>query len=459
MVFRVPGIRTLRLPFKVSKPSNPFSSTLLLVAGFAGLILLGSIFLIFPISSSSGQFTSPVNAFFTATSAVCVTGLTVVDTGTYWSTFGQVILFILIQLGGLGFITGATVLLMAFAGRFGLRERLVITESMGLDRLGGLLGVVGKVAVFSLVIEAAGASIIYFRWLATDGTASLWKAVFHSVSAFNNCGMDLFGGFRSVSGFQGDTLFLVVTAILVILGSTGYVVIADIISKHRFNKLTMDSKVVLLVTLVLLAAGMFFILGLEFSNPATLGPLSIPRKILVAFFQSVMPRTAGFTAIDIGGLKSITLYFILFLMFIGGASGSTAGGIKVNTFGVLLMTVVSTLKGKTRIDAFGRQLTNETVLRSLTLFLFYLGAACLIILVLSFTEQFSIEKVFFETFSALSTVGLTAGITPDLSPAGRVIIIFAMFIGRLGPLALMATLGRRRPMVDIEYPHETIRLG
>jgi trk system potassium uptake protein len=460
LVFRVPGIRTFRLPFKVPKPSNPFSSTLFLLAGFAGLILLGTILLTFPVSSSSGQFTSPITALFTATSAVCVTGLVVVDTGTYWSTFGQAVLLILFQIGGLGFITGATILLMAFAGRFGLRERLVITESMGLDRLGGLLGVVSKVAVFSLVLEAAGAAIFYFHWLATnDGTVSLWVSVFHSVSAFNNCGMDIFGGFKSLSDLQGDTLFLMITAILVILGSTSYVVIADVLGKHSFSKLLLDSKMVLIITLVLLAAGTLFIFGMEYSNQVTLGPLSIPSKITVAFFQAVVPRTAGFSAIDISGLKSITLFFVMGLMFIGGAAGSTAGGIKINTIGVLLLTVFSTLKGKSNIEAFGRQLTVSTVYRAVTLFLAYLGIAGLVILLLSITEVFTIEQILFETFSALSTVGLTAGVTPELSLAGRFIIISAMFIGRLGPLVLMATMGRRRSMADLDYPHETIRLG
>jgi trk system potassium uptake protein len=453
-------MRVLRLALKVPRASSPFSSTLLLVSGFAVLIILGTVLLMLPVSSSSGQFTSPLTALFTATSAVCVTGLTVVETGAYWSTFGQVVLLVLIQIGGLGFITGATVLLMAFTGRFGLRERLVVTESMGLERLGGILGVVAKVALFSLIIEAAGAAVFYFHWLVTgDNTTTLWTAVFQSVSAFNNCGMDIFGKYNSMTAFSGDALLLLVTALLVVLGSTGYVVIANMIGKRRFVKFSLDTKIVIVMTLALLVLGTLFILGAEFSNPATLGPLSFPRKLLVAFFQSVVPRTAGFTVVDIAGLKQITLFFVLLLMFIGGAAGSTAGGLKVNTLGVLVMTVAGTLRGKSKIEAFGRQLSVETVYRAITLFVFYLGAAGLVILVLSITEDFPIDKIFFETFSALSTVGLSAGVTPGLSIAGRFVIIFAMFIGRLGPLVLMATLGRRRPVADLEYPHETIRLG
>ncbi|MBN1190725.1 MAG: hypothetical protein JXA46_13305 [Dehalococcoidales bacterium] len=445
---------------KVPKSSNPFSSTLLLVAGFAGMIILGTILLIFPVSSSSGQFTSPVDAFFTATSAVCVTGLVVVDTGTHWSTFGQAVLLVLFQIGGLGFITGATVLLMLFAGRFGLRERLVITESMGLDRLGGLLGIVAKVALFSLIIELAGVCIFYIRGLVTgDGITSLWTAFFHSISAFNNCGMDIFGDYKSVSGFQGDTPFLLVTALLVITGSTGYIVIANILSKRKFNRLTLDSKMVLVSTLALITLASFIIFGLEYSNPATLGPLAVPQKMVVAFFQAVIPRTAGFSAIDVAGFRSSSLFFVIVLMFIGGSSGSTAGGIKINTFGVLIATVIGTLKGKPRIDVFGRQLPYETIYRAITLTVFYLGMAGLVMLLLSISEPFAIEKIFFETFSALSTVGLTTGITPYLSTGGKVIVILAMFIGRLGPLVLMATLGRRRIIADIEYPRESVRIG
>ncbi len=448
------------MPLTVPRPSNPFSSTLMLVAGFAGLIILGTIFLIFPISSSTGQFTSPIDALFTATSAVCVTGLVVVDTGTYWSTFGQLVLLVLFQLGGLGFISGATVLLMAFAGRFGLRERLVINESMGLDRLGGLLGVVTKVAMFSLVIEIAGAMTFYFHWLTSgDGSASFWKAVFHSVSAFNNCGMDLFGDFQSVIGFREDTLFILVTAIMVILGSTGYVVIADLLSKRKFIRLTLDSKLVLLITFALLVGGTLFLFGMEYNNPATLGPLSVPQKLLTAFFQSVVPRTAGFTAVDLAGFRAISLFMVISLMFIGGSSGSTAGGIKTNTFGVLLMTALNTIRGKTDIQAFGRQINKETVNRAVTLTLFYVVMAGIVFLLLSISEVFAIEKIFFETISALSTVGLSTGITPDLSLSGRVVITFAMFAGRLGPLVVMATIGRRRPMFNIDYPHENIRLG
>jgi trk system potassium uptake protein len=461
LIFRVPRVPSLRVPFlKIPRPANPLSSTLLLVYGFGALIILGTILLVLPVSSNSSQVTSPVNAFFTAVSAVCVTGLVVLDTGTYWSSFGQAVLFSLFQIGGFGFIVGATLLLLAIGGRLGLKERLTVSESLGLDQLGGVLGIVVKLAVFSLFVEGIGAVIFYYHWTITANPGvSFWQAVFHAASAFNNCGMELFGNYQSLTGHQGDAITLLITALLVILGGTGYIVIADSIRHRSFRKVSLDSKVVLTVTFSLLIAGTLFYLIAEYSRPATLGTLPFGQKVLVAFFQSVTARTAGFSAINVDGLAQISLFFSMFLMFIGGAAGSTAGGIKVNTLGVLAMTALSLVKGRGNIEAFGRQLTHQTVYRAITLFLVYLGIVGLIIIALSITEVFPFDKLLFETFSAMSTVGLSTGITPDLSSAGKIIISFAMFMGRLGPLALMAWLVQRQRMSDMDYPHENIRLG
>jgi trk system potassium uptake protein len=458
--FRMPGIRTLRIPIiKIPKPSSPFSSPLLLIYSFAALIILGAIFLMLPVSSKTGNFTPPIDAFFSAASAACVTGLTVVDTGTYWSSFGQVVLLILFQIGGLGFITAATMLFIGINRKFGLRERLAISETIGIDRLGGALGIVVKLAIFSLVIEVLGTVIFYFRFSSAGVGAPLWTAVFHAVSAFNNCGMDLLGNFKSLVGCQDDAIILLVTAILIIIGGIGYLVIADIIGKRSFNRLTLDSKIVLVTTLSLLIIGTAFILSFEYSNPTTFGQLSFPEKILVAFFQAVSPRTAGFTAVDIGSLKQVTLFFVMFLMFIGGAAGSTAGGVKVNTLGILVLTVRSLFRGSNDVDAFNRRLVSSTVYRAITLFLLYLVILAVIVLILSITEKFPLDKLLFESFSALSTVGLSTGITPLLSGPGKIVILLAMFCGRLGPLTLIVYLAHRHQRADIGYPQENIRLG
>ena len=302
--------------------------------------------MIFPISSASGEYTSPVNALFTATSAVCVTGLIVVDTGTYWSTFGQGVLFALIQIGGIGFIVGATLLLFAIGGKFGLRDRLVISETIGVDQIGGVLGLVWKVAAFASILEVIGMLIFYFRWNALgDVSTSWWTAIFHATSSFNNCGMDLFGGYKSLTG-QGDFVILLVTALLCVAGSTGFIVFADFFRKLSFRKMTLDSKIVLIFSAVLIAAGTIFYLIAEYNNQNTLGLLPFHQKLLLAFSQSITSRTAGFSAMDAGGWLQISLVFTMFLMFIGGATGSVAGGIKVNTFGVLILTVIRVCRGQ-----------------------------------------------------------------------------------------------------------------
>jgi trk system potassium uptake protein len=461
LVIRRPGIRVLRLPLNIiAKPSTPFSSTLLLVYGFAGLIILGALLLIFPFSSASGSFTSPLTAFFTATSAVCVTGLVVVDTGTYWSTFGHAVIFCLFQIGGLGFIIGATLMLFAIGGRFGLRDRLLISESMGVNQLSGLFGLVARVALFAFCAEIIGTLIFYFRWTQTGAEgASWWTAIFHSASVFNNCGLDLFGNFHSLAEFRNDPVTLIMTALLIVAGSTGYFVIADILKKRRFSRLALDSKIVIYTTLGLIIGGTLFFFIFEFSGPYTLGTLSIPHKIWGAVFQSITVRTAGFSTLDTGSLSQSAIFFSIFLMFVGGTTGSVAGGIKVNTLGTLIITVISLIRGKEHISAFGRQITHQTVHRAWTLALLYVTTASFIIMLLTITENFPLDKLIFETFSALGTVGASMGITSELSTCGRIIIILAMFIGRLAPLTFMAYLVRRYQPVELEYPHETIKLG
>lgn len=434
---------------------------MVLIYGFAAIIALGTILLMLPISSKTGQLTSPVNALFTATSAVCVTGLVVVDTGTYWSAFGQVVLLILFQIGGFGFMTGATILFLAMGRRIGLRERLLIGESVGTTRLGGMVRIVRRAAMFTLLVEGVGAIILYLRFLAggTSTGIALWRAVFHDVSAFNNCGMDILGDFRSLLDYQGDPTVLLTMAVLIIFGGIGYIVVDDMLESRNFRRLSTDSKMVLVTTLSLLTFGTIFILLAEFSNPATLGMFSFPQRLFVSFFQSVTPRTAGFTAIDISKMIGPSLFFTMFLMFVGGASGSTAGGVKVNTFGVLISAALSSIGGKEHPGAFGREFTQRNVYRALALVMLYLGLVAAVVLVLSITEKFGFVNLLFETFSALGTVGLTTGITPEFSVAGRLIITAAMFVGRLGPLTFVSVLTERQQPIKYRYPKDIIRIG
>lgn len=448
------------IPPSPEKPTINGFSPLFLIYGFGATILLGALLLWLPISDANSESTSFLTALFTATSAVCVTGLTVVDTGTHWSGFGEAIILLLIQIGGFGFMTSATLLLMALGRRIGLRERLLIAESMGVDKIGGVVRLVKRIAIFTLLAEAVGAALLYISFADGNSVGSaLWHSTFHSISAFNNAGFDIFGSFRSLQDYQGDALVLITTAVLVFLGGIGFIVVADVVKVRRLVRLSLNSKIVLSVTAGLLALGMLVILLTEYGNQGTLGDFSIPRKLLVSFFQSVTPRTAGFTTVDIGAFEDYTLFFVIVLMFIGGASGSTAGGIKVNTFGILLATGWSSIRGRMHTEAFGREFAVEQVYRALTVVLMSLGFVIVVVLGLTITEDFQFLSLFFEAVSAFGTVGLSTGITPDLTTAGEMIIMMTMFVGRLGPLALALMLMQRQRKRKYRYPQETVRIG
>ncbi|MFH0847139.1 MAG: potassium transporter TrkG [Chloroflexota bacterium] len=432
---------------------------MVLIYGFAAVIAAGTILLMLPVSSRTGEPTPPVNALFTATSAVCVTGLVVVDTGSYWSPFGQTVLLILFQVGGFGFMTSASIIFMAMGRRIGLRERLFIGQSMGTQSPGGMVRLVRESAKFTLMAEGAGTIFLFLRFLigGVSFGLALWRALFHAVSAFTNCGMDILGDFKSLADYQKDPVVLLTIAVLFILGGIGYIVVADVFTKRSFGKLLTDSKIVLVTTASLLIFGTIFILWSESSN--TLGVFSLPQKLLISFFQSATPRSAGFTAIDIGKMREASLFLVMFLMFIGGASGSTAGGVKVSTLGVLIAAALNSARGREGPVAFGRQIPPANVYRALALVIFCLGLVSVVVPVLSLTEGFGFVSLLFEAFSALSTVGLTTGITPGLSVAGRLVVALSMFVGRLGPLVFISVItGRQQPII-YHYPKDNIRLG
>ena len=435
-------------------------SPLSLVGGFILLILGGAVLLSLPMSTAAGRMTGLLDALFTSTSAVCVTGLVVVDTGTHWSLLGQAIVLVLIQIGGFGFMTSATLLLLAFRRRIGLRERLLVGETIGVSVPGGLVRLVRNMALLTLALESAGALVLFARFAVTEGVGrGLWMAVFQSVSAFNNAGFDVFGDFVSLTALRTDAVVVLTMAVLLVTGGLSYAVLADIYHQRRFVRLSLDSKLVLVVSRVLVAVAVLVYLWAEWGNPGTLGPLALPEKLLCAVFQAVTPRTAGFTTVNIGAMHSYTLLFTMFLMFVGGASGSTAGGIKVNTFGVLVAAVVSTLKGRAHASAFGRELSVEHVFRALAVVALALSFVGTSILLLYMTEDADVLKLAFEAVSAFGTVGLSTGITPGLSEAGRLIIIVTMFVGRLGPIYLALALVQRRRAQEYRYPVEAVRIG
>jgi trk system potassium uptake protein len=445
----------------VPGPRTPVSSSLMMIYGFAALIGIGTLLLLLPAANNTGEFTSPINALFTAVSAVCVTGMTVVDTATHWSFFGQIVIIVLIQLGGFGFMTSATLFLLAFGRRIGLKEKILISESIGITRLGGIVKVVGLMAGFTLLVEAAGAASYYLHYSQIYPLErSIWLSAFQSISSFNNAGFDLSGNFQSMMIYQRDPMMLAVTAVLIIIGGIGFLAVIDLFrAKWSLFRLSLDSKLVLSSTVFLLVFGTAVILVTEFGNPETLGSLPLGDKLLNALFQSVTARTAGFSSINTSFLANYTLFFIALLMFVGGASGSTAGGIKLNNFAMLASTMWSTIRGREHAGAFGREFSVQQINRALTVVLLSLGFVALVVLLLTLTEGLNFIDLFFETISAFSTTGLSTGITPGLTIGGRIIIIVTMFVGRLGPLTMALALVQGQRMAKFRYPQETVRTG
>ncbi len=468
---RRPGDRRVRIervrpvdyrvaPLKrIRKPPSP---AIVLVVGFAAVIAVGTLLLALPISSAGGTWTGPVDALFAATSAVCVTGLVVVDTASYWSPFGHVVILALVQLGGFGFMTGSTLLLFLLVGRrTSLRDRILVQASTGAPELGSVTAVIRRVALFTLVAEGVGALILLAALLARGWSpldAAGW-GVFHSVSAFNNAGFDLNGGFRSLAGFADDALILATLGILILLGGLGFAIVGDVASKRRWTRLALETKIVLLTTAALLAIGTGSLVVFEWSNPATLGGLPETQRPLNALFEATTLRTAGFSTMPTGELREPSLFVVMALMFIGGASGSTAGGIKVNTFSVLLVAIISTARGRPSAEAFGRRVPHGVIYNAISVALLSIAFVFAVGLGLEVITGLPFVAVVFESISAFGTVGASTGITPELPPMARLLLVPAMFVGRLGPLTLVLALAARARPVDSRPAVEAMRIG
>jgi trk system potassium uptake protein TrkH len=440
--------------FNVSKWSPPR----ILVSGFALIILLGGLLLSLPFASANGTSLNYLDAVFTATSATCVTGLVVVDTGTYFSVAGQVIIIVLIQVGGIGFMTMATLFALVLRKRISLRERLILQEAMNQQSMEGIVRLIRRVIIYSLTIEIVAALLFTLRFTFDMplGRAA-YLGVFHAVSFFNNAGFDLFGEYRSLTGYVDDPLVNIVSMALIILGGLGFVVMADLLDFKKNRRLSLHSKVVLSMTGFLIVFGAVVIFIFEYSN--TLQPLNWSGKIWASLFQSVTPRTAGANTLDIASLRHATQFFIIILMFIGASPGSTGGGIKTTTFMTLIGAVVSMIRGKEDIVLFHYRLARERIIKALTITLLCLALVIVVTMVLSTTEDKEFLRILFETVSAFGTVGLSTGLTPDLSDMGKILIALTMFAGRLGPLTLAYALGPRTEKELYRHPEGKIIIG
>ncbi len=433
-----------------------------LVLGFAAIILVGALLLSLPAATASGQSAGFLDALFTATSAVAVTGLVVVDTGTYWSVFGKTVILLLIQTGGLGFMTVATMVFLVLGRKINLRERLIIQEQLNQFTLQGLVRLTKYIILGTLLIESAGAALLSIRFVPQHGfMKGLYFSIFHAVSAFCNAGFDITGGYRSFTPYVDDALVSGVILVLLVLGGLGFTVVAEILQTKKFRKLSLHTKMVLTITGVLLLFGTLYIFVFEYSNAATLAGLSLKGKLLASLFHSATPRTAGFNTLPTGQLRNPTKVLNIVFMFIGGSPGSTAGGIKTTTAGLLVWTVISVVKGREDTEVFRRRVSKEMVYRALSVTIISMTLVMVTTTILTVSEPVPFMDAFFESTSAFGTVGLSTGITPDLSATGKIAVIITMFTGRLGPLTIAFALAQRQRnnRGRLRYPEEKILVG
>lgn len=455
------------------------STTQLITLGFLMAIITGALLLMLPCSSADGTVTPFVDCLFTSATSVCVTGLVVVTTATHWSFFGKLVILGLIQLGGLGIISFTTGLMMILRKRITLRDRVLLEDSLNLDTLKGLVRFLKRIFKGTFVVEGIGALCYSFLFIPMfverSGSAEgilrgIWYSVFHSVSAFCNAGIDLFGD-SGVMPFAKNPWFNIVTMLLIILGGLGFIVWWDVIENGKkavrggyplrklFKRLRLHSKITLVTTasLILMGAGFFFCL--EYTNPDTIGSFTFPQKIMASFFQSVTLRTAGFSTFSQSGLRVGSVVVCLFLMLIGGSSISTAGGIKTSTFAALFLSTRMTIQGKDHLVVFNRNIPHKTVQKALAVSMVSILVFIAAVFALYMTEGGHMTDAAFETASAIATVGLSRDYTSRLHLAGKLIITLCMYLGRIGPISLAIFFERKRHGEVIRYAREDITVG
>ncbi|WP_047374282.1 TrkH family potassium uptake protein [Exiguobacterium sp. ZOR0005] len=424
--------------------------------GFTVTIFIGALLLKLPISTT--QSITFLDALFTATSATTVTGLVVVDTGTSFTMFGQIIIMILMKIGGLGLMSFALLIILILGKRIGLRERILVQESLNQTATGGIVRLVILLLAFSTMMELIATAILAMRWVPEYGWGfGLFTSLFHAVSAFNNAGFSLWG--ESLSNYVGDPVVNMIITMLFITGGIGFTVIYDLVHKRRFKTLSLHSKLMLVGTFTLNLIVMFLIFLLEFNNQDTLGSLSWSDKLWGSYFQAVTPRTAGFNTLDIASLEPSTLTLIIMLMFIGAGSASTGSGIKLTTILIIIVTVRAYLKGNRDAVVFGRRISESIVIRALSILVISLGFVAVSIFLLSYTEQSAdYLSIIFEAFSAFGTVGLSMGLTGELSALGKIIVMILMIVGRVGPVTLAFALAKSTKD-QFRYPKEDVFTG
>lgn len=446
------------------------TTTQIIAFGFLGAILLGTILLMLPVSSKAGTWTNPTDALFSATTSVCVTGLTTMSTANHWSIFGQVVILMLIQVGGLGIITFTTIVLMMASRRITLKDRLLIKDAYNLQNLNGLVKLTLKIVKGTLFVEGIGALLYMPVFIRDKGPFGIFAAIFNSVSAFCNAGMDLLGD-ASLSVYRDNVLVNFTTVMLIIVGGIGFPVWWDIIKAYKNRKknktivkvwrgFELHTKLVLSVTAVLLLGGALIVFLLEYNNSDTIGGLSLFNKIQASFFQSVTTRTAGFYTIPQENFTDATAFISLILMFIGGSPSGTAGGVKTVTVAMVILTGIAIVKNKKDTEVFGRRISEENVRKGMAVIIVSFSMMILSMAALSISQRSDFLDTLYESVSAIATVGLSRGLTGELDTLGKLIVTITMYIGRIGPISLALFFNSSTPKkYHRKYPEENIRVG
>ena len=437
---------------------NKLSSFQIIILGFAGVIVLGALLLMLPISTQNGAVTPFSKTLFTATSAVCVTGLVVFDTASYWSGFGQLIILIMIQIGGLGVISVASFLSMLAGRKISLMQRQTMQNALSAPQMGGIVKLTRFIFLVSFAIEGIGALLLMPVFMTKYGIRGIWMAVFHSVSAFCNAGFDLMGNqtgqYSSLTSFAGSGYVTLVICLLIMIGGIGFLTWKDIaVKKTHFKEYSMQTKVILVTTAILIVIPAVFFFFSDFAKE----PLK--DRICMSVFQAVTPRTAGFNTADLNKMSDAGRSVMMLLMLIGGSPGSTAGGMKTTTIAVLFANAIAVFRKRQNANCYGRRIDDGTVKNASAILFMYVFFSMLSAIIISITDGIPMQMGMFETFSAIGTVGLTLGITPTLSAVSRFVLILLMFFGRVGGLTIIYAAFSQKDASTLKYPMENITVG
>ena len=440
---------------------NSLSPTRIIVSSFAIIILIGSILLNLPLASNDGVSIGYVNAVFTATSATCVTGLVIADTLAQWTLFGQIVILVLIQIGGLGIVTLATFFSVLLGRKISMKGKIIAQESISNYSFTQVTEMIKRIILITFSVELIGAILLSFRFIPRFGLKGIYMSIFHSISSFCNAGFDLMGDYRSLTEFNGDPVVIYTTAILIIIGGLGFIVWQDLYDYHNLHRLYLHTKIVLIMSFSLIVFGAVFFIIQEYGNPETMGSLTFFEKINAAVFQSVTCRTAGFNTLPINELSEVSKMTSILLMFIGAAPGSTGGGIKVTTFGIIVIAIASNIKGNNETIILRRKVSPEVINKAISIASLSIVLIFMMTIIIIDVEKIDFVNVLYEVTSAFGTVGLSTGITPYLHNISKLLLVFTMFLGRVGPLtfAIAVAMKANKTSRNSVYPEGKIMVG